>query len=87
MGNKPSYALFFYCIQRKCHLCVTGVSGCSLPVDWDGEYHDSSDTTQDITFTQSSNYVVGWGLNVYSSTITSWTCIDEDTSNNFLLFQ
>lgn len=66
---------------------ILGVSGCSLPVDWDGEYHDSSDTTQDITFTQSSNYVVGWGLNVYSSTITSWTCIDEDTSNNFLLFQ
>lgn len=66
---------------------ILGVSGCSLPADWDGEYHDSSDITQDITITRSSSYVVGWGLNVYTSPITSWTCVDEDTSNNLLLFK
>lgn len=60
---------------------------CTLPADWDGEWHDSSDTTQDITITRSSSYVVGWGLTVYSSAFTSWTCVDEDTSNNFLLFK
>ncbi|XP_052719398.1 uncharacterized protein LOC128191368 [Crassostrea angulata] len=63
------------------------VNSCTLPADWDGEWHDSSDTTQDITFTRSSSYVVGWGLAVYSSAFTSWTCVDEDTSNNFLLFK
>lgn len=66
---------------------ILDVHSCSLPADWDGEYHDSSVTTQDITFTRSSSNVVGWGLMVYSSPITSWTCVDEDTSNNLLLFQ
>lgn len=66
---------------------ILGVSGCTLPADWDGEWHDSSDTTQDITFTRSSSNVVGWGVTVYSSTIISWTCVDEDTSNNLFLFQ
>ncbi|XP_052675031.1 uncharacterized protein LOC128156782 [Crassostrea angulata] len=68
-------------------LLIMGVYSCTLPADWDGEWHDSSDTTQDITFTRSSSYVVGWGLTVYSSAFTSWTCVDEDTSNNLLLFK
>lgn len=83
MDNKP----IFFCIQRQCHMCITGVSGCTLPADWDGVWHDSSDSTRDITFTRSSSSAVGWGVTVYSSTITSWTCVDEDTSNNLFLFQ
>lgn len=69
-------------------LCyVKGAYSCTLPADWDGDYHDSSDTTRDITFTRSSSNVAGWGLGVYTSAISSWTCVDEDTSNNLLLFQ
>uniref|UniRef100_A0A8W8L8W6 Uncharacterized protein n=1 Tax=Magallana gigas TaxID=29159 RepID=A0A8W8L8W6_MAGGI len=64
-----------------------GVYSCTLPADWDGEWHDSSDTTQDITITRSNNYVVGWGVIVYISPITSWTCVDGDTTNNLLLFK
>lgn len=66
---------------------ILGVYGCTLPSAWDGELHDSSDTTRDITITRSTNNVVGWGVTVYSSQITSWTCVDEDTSNNLLLFK
>eukprot|EP00105_Crassostrea_gigas_P007659 XP_011421976.2 PREDICTED: uncharacterized protein LOC105324561 [Crassostrea gigas] len=64
-----------------------GDTGCSLPVDWDGEFHDSSDSTQDITITRYNNYVVGWSLTVLISTVSSWTCVDEDKSNNLLLFK
>ncbi|XP_078324139.1 uncharacterized protein LOC144622557 [Crassostrea virginica] len=66
---------------------ILETESCSLPVEWDGEWHDSSDTEQDITFTRSSNYVVGWKHTAYSDTITSWTCVDQDTSNNLLLFK
>lgn len=66
---------------------VKGAYSCTLPADWDGEWYDSSDTTQDITIIRSNNHVVGWGLNAYSNTITSWNCVDEDTSNNLLLFK
>ncbi|XP_078324131.1 uncharacterized protein LOC111125499 isoform X3 [Crassostrea virginica] len=64
-----------------------GVERCSLPVEWDGEWHDSSDTEQDITFTRSSSYVEGWKHTIYLDTVTSWTCVDQDTSNNLLLFK
>ncbi|XP_078324037.1 uncharacterized protein LOC144622549 [Crassostrea virginica] len=66
---------------------LLGVESCSLPAEWDGEWHDSSDTERDITFTRSSNYIVGWKHTSYSDTITSWTCVDQDTSNNLLLFK
>uniref|UniRef100_A0A8W8LEP0 DUF7042 domain-containing protein n=1 Tax=Magallana gigas TaxID=29159 RepID=A0A8W8LEP0_MAGGI len=66
---------------------IMGAYSCTLPPAWDGELHDSSDTTQDITITRSTNNVVGWGVSVYSTQITSWTCVDEDISNNFLLFR
>ena len=68
-------------------LCFTERESCSLPVEWDGEWHDSSDTEQDITFTRSSSYVVGWKHKAFSDTITSWTCMDQNTSNNLLLFK
>lgn len=92
-----SIAQIYYCLHEKRRtnhhltfnkLCyVKGAYSCTLPADWDGDYHDSSDTTRDITFTRSSSNVVGWGLVVYSSAISYWTCVDEDTSNNLLLFQ
>ena len=66
---------------------ITGVESCSLPVEWDGEWHDSSDTERDITFTRSSSYVEGWKHTTLSQDIASWTCVDQDTSNNLLLFK
>ena len=66
---------------------ITDAESCSLPVEWDGEWHDSSDTEQDITFTRSSNYVEGWKHIIYADTITSWTCVDQDSSNNLVLFK
>lgn len=73
----------------KDNVCITGVYGCVLPTDWDGEWHDSSDTTQDITFTWSNNTVIGWSTTVpvFSSSVTSWTCVDDDPPSNLLLFQ
>lgn len=61
--------------------------GCTLPLEWDGEWHDSSDTTRDIMFTRSGSFAEGWGFTVYSSTITTWTCVDENTSTKLLLFK
>nr|XP_034301355.1 uncharacterized protein LOC105324560 isoform X1 [Crassostrea gigas] len=66
---------------------ILGVLGCSLPSSWDGEFHDSSDTTQDITINRTNNVVVGWSVRAYSTQVTSWTCVDDDTSNNLLLFK
>ena len=60
---------------------------CRFPVEWDGEWHDSSDIEQDITFTRSSSYVEGWKHTIFLDTITSWTCVDQETSNNLLLFK
>lgn len=73
----------------KKDVCITGVYGCTFPSDWDGERHDSSDTTQDITFTLSKNYVVGWSTTVpqFSSSVTLWTCVDNDQPNNLHLFK
>ncbi|XP_048775580.1 uncharacterized protein LOC125680182 [Ostrea edulis] len=68
-------------------LSNTGAYSCTLPTKWDGEWHDSSETTKDITFTRSDNYVEGWNHQVFSDTLTSWTCIADDSSNNLLLFK
>ncbi|XP_052674699.1 uncharacterized protein LOC128156563 [Crassostrea angulata] len=83
MNSKINHMCLFSWISS----IILGAYSCTLPAYWDGDYHDSSDTTRDITFTRSSSNVVGWGLMVYSSAISSWTCVDEDTSNNLLLFQ
>ena len=72
---------------RKIWPFITGVERCSLPVEWDGEWHDSSDTERDITFTRSNRYVEGWKHMLNLDTVTSWTCVDQDTSNNLLLFK
>lgn len=58
-------------------------------MDWDGEWHDSNDTTRDITFTRSTNNVIGWSTTVpqFSSSVTSWTCVDDDPNKKLLLFQ
>ena len=69
------------------YIVLVGVYSCTLPTEWDGEWHDSSETTKDITFTHSDNYVVGWTHQIYSDSMTSWTCLDEDSSNNLLLFK
>lgn len=76
-------------MSKTNNVCITGVYGCILPKDWDGEWHDSSDTTQDITFPQSNNTVIGWSTTVpqFSSSVSSWTCVDYDPNNNLLLFQ
>ncbi|XP_062567925.1 uncharacterized protein LOC134230166 [Saccostrea cucullata] len=75
------------CVFLWISTIIIRVQGCTLPVDWDGEWHDSSDTTQDITFTLSDKYVVGWKHQIYSDTITSWTCVADKASDNLLLFK
>ncbi|XP_056011731.1 uncharacterized protein LOC125681012 [Ostrea edulis] len=66
---------------------IVGAYSCTLPTQWDGEWHDSSETTKDITFTLSDNYVEGWSHQIYSTAVTSWTCIADDSSSNLLLFK
>ncbi|XP_061164078.1 uncharacterized protein LOC133173153 [Saccostrea echinata] len=75
------------CVFLWMSAIIIRVQSCTLPTDWDGEWHDSSDTTQDITFTLSDKYVVGWKHQIYSATITSWTCIADKASDNLLLFK
>ena len=86
-----AFIFFFYRkrskFYRKIWPFITGVEMCSLPVEWDGEWHDSSDTEQDITFTRSTSYVEGWKHTAYSDNITSWTCVNQDTFNNLCLFK
>jgi hypothetical protein len=79
--------VFINCTLNTVAIILVGVYSCTLPLEWDGEWHDSSDTTQDITFTRSDNYVVGWDHRVFEDTVTSWTCVEDDPSNNLLLFQ
>lgn len=77
-----------FCLKKD-HVCNTGVYDCIFPMDWGGEWHDSSDTTQDITFTRSSSYVIGWSTTVsqLGCSITSWTCVDDNPPNSLLLFK
>ncbi|KAK3097990.1 hypothetical protein FSP39_015096 [Pinctada imbricata] len=64
---------------------TTNVGSCTLPSGWDGTWHDSG--YGDVVFTSSTQGVTsGWGIQAYSSQVTSWTCVSEDTSQNRLLF-
>jgi len=59
---------------------------CSFPVTWDGTWYDSTEGT--ITFSRGTNQVTsGWIVTLGASSVTSWTCLAEDTSNRHFLFR
>ncbi|XP_078323053.1 uncharacterized protein LOC111125513 [Crassostrea virginica] len=61
---------------------------CTFPTTWDGTWYDSASTTSDIVFDLSNLKVSsGWTITAYSSTVTSWTCVDHDASSNLILFK
>ncbi|XP_021351250.1 neurogenic locus notch homolog protein 1-like [Mizuhopecten yessoensis] len=74
--------------------CVTGYYGtncenkraCILPVVWDNKWWDSQHDN-DVTFSFSSSQISGWSVTVTSSTITSWTCVIEDTTQDIFIFK
>lgn len=66
------------------YLVVPTWCACTLPVAWDGQWWDSG--SWDLTFSHSTQTLTGWRLQVYSSVITDWTCVNQ-TSSNYLLFR
>ena len=63
-------------------LFVITDGSCSLPSPWTGDWYDSF--YGQLTF--SATTLTGWQVQAYATTITSWTCVSEDTTNNYLLF-
>lgn len=57
---------------------------CTLPVAWDGQWWDSG--SWDLTFSHSTQTLTGWRLQVFSSVITDWTCVNQNSSS-YLLFR
>lgn len=66
------------------YLVVPTTCACTLPVSWDGQWWDSE--SWDLTFSHSTQTLTGWRLQVYSSVITDWTCVNQNSSN-YLLFK
>uniref|UniRef100_K1QU32 Uncharacterized protein n=1 Tax=Magallana gigas TaxID=29159 RepID=K1QU32_MAGGI len=61
---------------------------CTFPTTWDGTWYDSSLTAADVTFNKASLQVTsGWTITAYSSTVSTWTCVDHDSSSNLILFK
>lgn len=61
---------------------------CTFPTTWDGTWYDSSLTAADVTFNKANLQVTsGWTITAYSSTVTTWTCVDHDSSSNLILFK
>lgn len=56
---------------------------CTLPPLWTGDWYDSF--YGQLTFSGTSA-LAGWQVTSFASVITSWTCVSEDTTNNYLLF-
>ncbi|XP_061164536.1 uncharacterized protein LOC133173571 [Saccostrea echinata] len=61
-----------------------GECACTLPSLWDGQWWDSS--SGEVTFTHSTQLLTGWRIQAYTSVITSWTCVNQNSSS-FLLFR
>ncbi|KAJ8298108.1 hypothetical protein KUTeg_024639 [Tegillarca granosa] len=61
-------------------------SQCTFPTSWDSLWYDSS-ITGDLTIDQSQLRVTGWTRVMATTTITTWVCTLEDTSNNYLVFR
>nr|XP_022322382.1 uncharacterized protein LOC111123938 isoform X5 [Crassostrea virginica] len=55
---------------------------CTLPTSWDGQWWDSG--TGDVTFVHSSQTLTGWRLQVYTSVITDWTCVNQNSTSHLL---
>ncbi|XP_033742219.1 putative GPI-anchored protein pfl2 isoform X3 [Pecten maximus] len=64
-------------------------STCTQPSsEWSGNWYDSQfDGTFAMTWSGSAITVSGWSVTAYSSTVTSWTCVLEDTTNNYIVFK
>ncbi|CAG2256881.1 unnamed protein product [Mytilus edulis] len=59
---------------------------CTFPVTWDGTWYDSTEGT--LTISKATLQVTsGWVVTLGASSVTTWTCVAEDTSNNYLVFR
>ncbi|VDI66534.1 Hypothetical predicted protein [Mytilus galloprovincialis] len=59
---------------------------CTFPVMWDGTWYDSTEGT--LTISKATLQVTsGWVVTLGASSVTTWTCVAEDTSNNYLVFR
>lgn len=53
---------------------------------WDGTWYDSTEGT--LTISKATLQVTsGWVVTLGASSVTTWTCVAEDTSNNYLVFR
>ncbi|XP_060074180.1 location of vulva defective 1-like, partial [Ylistrum balloti] len=61
---------------------------CTQPSSqWTGNWYDSQfDGTFAMSWSGSAITVTGWSVTAYSSTVSSWTCVLEDTTNRYIVF-
>lgn len=64
-------------------LSLIPVGSCTFPAEWDGLWYDSRNT--EVTLDQATSAVLsGWSVTAYTSTVTSWTCV-EQSEDTYLL--
>lgn len=64
-------------------LSLIPVESCTFPAEWDGLWYDSRNT--EVTLDQATSAVLsGWSVTAYTSTVTSWTCV-EQSEDTYLL--
>ncbi|XP_021364478.1 uncharacterized protein LOC110457484 isoform X3 [Mizuhopecten yessoensis] len=85
MWTGISLSCFILWILRSAHYVE---STCSQPSsEWSGNWYDSQfDGTFGITWSSNVITITGWSVTAYSSTVTSWSCVTEDTTNNYIVF-
>lgn len=86
MWSRISISSFILWILSSKHY-VEGT--CTQPTsEWSGNWYDSQfDGTFAMTWSGSAISVTGWSVTAYSSVVSSWTCVLEDTSNKYILFK
>ncbi|XP_062594669.1 uncharacterized protein LOC134256083 [Saccostrea cucullata] len=64
-----------------------GFSDGSCVLPWAGVWYDSAFPDNDVTFDNSSQSVLGWKIQAYSTEGTNWVCLEESQVDNKLLFR
>ncbi|XP_033729074.1 neurogenic locus notch homolog protein 2-like isoform X2 [Pecten maximus] len=79
--------MYFICVVFVLNLFPSEIDcTCTLPSSqWDGTWYDSLSSS--ITITYATQKVVGWPMQAYSSPVSSWICVMDDTTNNYLVFR
>nr|XP_034301244.1 uncharacterized protein LOC105330858 isoform X2 [Crassostrea gigas] len=59
---------------------------CTFPLDFAGTWHDSRTDSVEFVYDH-SRVSLGWAMTISNNTVSSWTCMSDDTNSQLLLLK